>query len=158
MFFTIILQKTILYVQQATAILLYQHVSCFSPVSFDSYWDQSLEVSPMCLSASQTLAHKIKCVSRRRRVFFSVVCRRVSYSHYVLIRRLSKAFVTMATGQWTRHRVCRQLRTSPSHLTCLCALPLGLMGKLHSEALPHTPHPTPPPPFPTALRYKPQSL
>lgn len=90
--------------------------------------------------------------------FFSVVCRRVSYSHYVLIRRLSKAFVTMATGQWTRHRVCRQLRTSPSHLTCLCALPLGLMGKLHSEALPHTPHPTPPPPFPTALRYKPQSL
>lgn len=104
-------------------------LTCFSLVSLDSYWDRTLAVSPMCLSASQTLTHKINSASRRRRVFFLSVCRRVSYSHYVSIRRLSKAFVTMATGQWRRHRksLPSTLHLSlPPHLSlCSAARPHG---------------------------------
>ncbi len=66
--------------QQLFCYISTYHV--FSPVSFDFYWDQSLEVSPMCLSASQTLAHKINSVFRQRRVFSLSVCPILIMSQY----------------------------------------------------------------------------
>lgn len=79
-------------------------------------------------------------------VLFFTACRRVSYSHYVSIRHLSKAFVTMATGQRrrsSRHEASTPRLSLPPHLSlCSAAKPHG-----KAPALPHTPrlaHQTPP--------------
>lgn len=122
-------------------------LTCFSLVSLDSYWDRTLAVSPMCLSASQTHTQVKQCLQMEEGFFTLSVSTRVLFSLCLNTPPLISICNHGDRSVEQTERVCRQLHTSPSHLTCLCSSPLGLMGKLHSEALPHTPHPTPPPPL-----------